>query len=128
MERQKITLEYPFKNTPVNVLWNSVSSPLELSEWFADKVLVNNDTIYTFKWNNHEQTANLLKKSQSRKIRFQWEEDENTPYFFEMQVIKMELSNDVSLLITDFSEEGEIHDAELLWNQQIDQLRRRLGA
>ena len=128
MEKQKFTLEYSFKNTPINVLWNSVSSPFELSEWFAEEVSVSNDTIYTFKWNNHVQVANLIRKSQSRKIRFQWEEDENTPYFFELQVVKMELSNDVSLLITDFAEEGEEHDAELLWNQQIDQLRRRLGA
>ncbi len=127
MSRQKFSIEYSFRNTPLNLLWNSISSPSELSEWFADNVS-EQDGVYTFSWNNHVQSAILLKKNLSKRIRLQWEEDEGTSYYFEMQITQMELSSDVSLIVTDFADVDEKDDSVLLWNQQVDQLRRRVGA
>jgi hypothetical protein len=36
-------------------------------------------------------------------VRFRWEEDEGTKYFFEMTITIDEITNDLSLNITDFA-------------------------
>ena len=39
----------------------------------------------------------------------------------------MELTGDLTIIVTDFAEPNEIEDAKLLWNQQIDVLKRKSG-
>ena len=58
MKKKKINIEYPLSNASLSVLWNSVGTPLGLSEWFADGVTVDGDE-YTFCWEQYEQTAIL---------------------------------------------------------------------
>ena len=57
----KYTLEFPIKSS-VSVLFNAVSTPDGLSEWFADNVNWSGN-IYTFIWNDSEEEAELLKKN-----------------------------------------------------------------
>lgn len=126
MSKSLYTIEYLLNNVSPAVLWNSIGNPLGLSEWFADGVTVNGNE-YTFSWEKYEQTAFLQQTKQNQFIRFQWEEDEGTDYYFELQIIIVPLTADVILMITDFAEESEKDDAILLWNKQIDELKRKTG-
>ena len=126
MSKSLYTIEYLLNNVSPAVLWNSIGNPLGLSEWFADGVTVNGNE-YTFSWEKNEQTAFLQQTKQNQFIRFQWEEDEGTDYYFELQIIIVPLTADVILMITDFAEESEKDDAILLWNKQIDELKRKTG-
>ena len=45
----------------------------------------------------------------------------------EFKITKEELTNSVSLVITDFAEEDELVDNKNLWDQQVNQLQRALG-
>ena len=126
MSKSLYTIEYLLNNVSPAVLWKSIGNPLGLSEWFADGVTVNGNE-YTFSWEKYEQTAFLQQTKQNQFIRFQWEEDEGTDYYFELQIIIVPLTADVILMITDFAEESEKDDAILLWNKQIDELKRKTG-
>ncbi len=126
MSKSLYTIEYLLNNVSPAVLWNSIGNPLGLSEWFADGVTVNGNE-YTFRKEKYEQTAFLQQTKQNQFIRFQWEEDEGTDYYFELQIIIVPLTADVILMITDFAEESEKDDAILLWNKQIDELKRKTG-
>ena len=47
MKKKRFNIEYPLNNASLPVLWNSVGTPLGLSEWFADGVTVDGNE-YTF--------------------------------------------------------------------------------
>lgn len=126
MKKTKFEIEYPLNTRSSNVLWKTISTTSGLSEWFADDVN-NKDDSYTFTWETYDQKARLIKLKQNVLIRFRWEEDENTDYFFEIKIIHPELGGDLSLLITDHSEEDEIDDAVMLWDTHVEVLKRKLG-
>ncbi len=127
MKKQKFMVEYSFKNTPVNVLWNAISTSFGLSEWFADDVTSNGDA-FTFWWSDQPSLAYMIKKKVGDKVRFQWEDDADTDCYFELQIMRTELSSDVSLVVTDFASADEKDDSVLLWNQEVERLQRRVGA
>ena len=126
MKKVKFNIEYQLKTASLNVLWNSIGTPLGLLEWFSDGVTVNENE-YIFSWDKHEQTALLIQSKPNVSISFQWEEDKNTDYYFELQIAVEEVTGDLTLIITDFAEPAEKEDLVMLWNQQIDVLRRKTG-
>jgi hypothetical protein len=126
MKRVKFSLEYPLKSASLNVLWNSISTPLGLAEWFAEGVTVKSNE-YTFTWDEHDQTAFLIQSKQNSFIRFQWEEDVDSDFYFELKIVALEVTGDLALIVTDFAEPKEKEDLKLLWNKQIEVLRRKTG-
>lgn len=126
MGREKINIEYVFDKGGQNSLWNYISTPAGLSEWFADNVDTN-DKIYTFIWGKHPDEAELIAINPNNYIRFRWLDDEDTDYFFEFRLHKIELTGGIMLEITDFVEEDEKEDAITLWETQIKTLKRILG-
>jgi len=113
----------------VNVLYNMISTPSGLSEWFADNVNIKKD-VYTFIWDGSEESAKLLSKKKGELVKFQWVEDieNDIKSFFQMRIKIDELTNDVALIITDFAEEDEIEEAQLLWENQISELKMVIGS
>ncbi len=126
MKKKKITIEYPLKKASVNVLWNSISTPLGLSEWFADGVTVN-DTEYTFDWDQNYQSAFYLDSKQPEYVRFRWEEDEGTDYFFEMKIERLQVTGELALVVTDFATPDDKGDLILLWDKAVEVLKRKTG-
>lgn len=126
MKRTKFKIEYQLKTSSINILWNSIGTPLGLAEWFADGVTVNNEE-YVFSWDKNEQTAFLIDNKVNTSIRFQWEEDKGTDYYFELKIVSLEVTGDLALIIIDFAEPGDREDSIMLWNKQIETLRRKTG-
>ena len=56
--KKKFELEYAINSSP-NVLFNRLSTPGGLSEWFADDVNLHGD-IFTFIWEETEQQAEVM--------------------------------------------------------------------
>ena len=125
MDKVRIDLEYIIKTSPT-ILFNCLSTPSGLSEWFADDVNIKNDR-YTFFWDGSEETAILKNVRKSESVKFQWEDDEGEDYFFEMTIKIDDLTKDVALLITDFAEEGEEDEAKLLWDNNVVKLKQAIG-
>jgi uncharacterized protein YndB with AHSA1/START domain len=125
-EKQKYTVEYEIRSS-AKILFNFISEPNGLSQWFADDVRIK-DHIYSFEWNDGEQlNAKLVSIKENKLVRFKWLDDEEQTYF-EMEVVKDELTNDVALVITDFAVKEAIKDKTLIWDTQIDNLLGVLGA
>ena len=126
MKKTKFTIEYPLKSASLNVLWSSISTPLGLAEWFANGVKVN-DNEFSFTWEDNKQTAILIQSKPTVFVRFQLEEDVDSEYYFELKIAALELTGDLALVITDFAVSSEKDDLILLWNKQIEVLRRKTG-
>jgi uncharacterized protein YndB with AHSA1/START domain len=126
MKKTKFNIEYQLRSASINILWNSISKPLGLAEWFADGVTVN-DNEFTFSWDGNEQMAILLQKKTNSSVRFQWEEDIDTESYFELKIASMEVTGNLALVVTDFAEPNEKDDLIMLWNKQIETLRLKTG-
>ncbi len=128
MDKEKFELEYLLK-TSTKVLENMLSTPSGLSEWFADDVNIKDD-VYTFFWDGSEEQARHLTKKMSGKMKFKWleDEEEGKDCYFEMGYEVDPMTKSVILRITDFAEPDEIEEAKLLWEQQVNDLKRTLGA
>ena len=125
MDKVRIDLEYIIKTSPT-ILFNCLSTPSGLSEWFSDDVNIKNDR-YTFFWDGSEETAILKNVRKSKSVKFQWEDDEDEDYFFEMTIRIDDLTKDVALLVTDFAEEGEEDEIQLMWDNNVDNLKKAIG-
>jgi uncharacterized protein YndB with AHSA1/START domain len=125
-DKKKIELEI-LLNTSPKILYNMISTPSGLSEWFADNVNVR-DKNFTFIWDGSEETANLMAKGKDQFVRFQWEYDEDTDYYFELKIKVDSLTQEVALIITDFADPGDEDSTRGLWESQVEDLRRLLGA
>lgn len=126
--KTKFDREYPINASP-QLLFQYISTPSGLTEWFADNVNSRGE-VFTFIWGDSEEKAKLATKKNDEKIKFRWldEEDNETEYFFELRIILDELTKDVVLLVTDFADEDEVKDQEQLWDNQIADLKKVLGA
>lgn len=109
------------------MLYNRLSTASGLTEWFADDVRVKGKK-YTFIWDDLEQTAEMTLHKENRLVRYNWLGDEDEETYFEFKITRDELTGDVSLLITDFSEEGEEDEAKGLWDTQVADLKHVLGS
>ncbi|WP_027420947.1 START-like domain-containing protein [Crocinitomix catalasitica] len=127
---EKIKYELEFEvNSSTTVLYNMMSTPSGLSEWFADDVNIKDD-VYTFFWDGSTEEAKLISKKKGEAIKFQWLEDfeEGLNTYFELSIKVDDLTNDVAVIVTDFAEEDEMDEAKLLWTNQINDLKKTIGS
>lgn len=124
----KFELEYLLKAS-LKVLENSVSTPAGLSEWFADNVNIKED-IYTFFWDSSEEKARVKSKKPSAYIRFKWlkDEEENEDVYFEFNYSIDPLTKSLVFKVIDFADEEDLKESKHLWDTQIQELKRHLGA
>ncbi|MFY7990608.1 MAG: START-like domain-containing protein [Fluviicola sp.] len=127
-KKEKFELEYVLKTSP-KVLEKLISTPDGLSEWFADDVMVRED-LYTFHWDGSDEQARLLGKNYGDHIKWQWlyDEEDELDTFFEMRYTIDPMTKAVIFRITDFAEPEERDEIVRLWETQITNLRRVIGA
>jgi uncharacterized protein YndB with AHSA1/START domain len=123
-EKTKIQLEYVVNCSP-KVLYNRLSTPSGLAEWFADDVSIRGKE-FTFRWKGTEEIAELIMHKENKLVRFSWIDDPDT--YFEFRIIQDELTSDVSLVVTDFAEENESEEVIGLWNNHINDLKHTVGS
>ena len=124
--KKLFSLEFNFHCSP-QLLFQYLSTPSGLSEWFADDVNVDRDGVYTFSWEGSEQQATLVSKKKNNHVRFKWLGSDEEYFEFLIQVD--ELTNDISLIVTDFADdEDDKEDAVQLWDLQIDNLKKIIGS
>jgi len=122
----KFELEYVVR-TSTGILYELLTTPSGLSEWFADDVNIR-DGIFTFFWDGSEQKARLLGFKEDQYIRMQWIDKPEGSYF-EFRIQRDELTGDISLMITDFADEAsDMQTSKLLWDSQVNTLLNVLGS
>jgi|SRR5690606_23614576 len=126
--KTKFEIEFPVNASP-QLLFQYISNPSGLSEWFADNVNSRGE-IYTFIWDDSEEKAKLANKKSDEKVRFRWidEDGVESENYFELKIVRDEITKDVILVVTDFADDDEIEDQKLLWESQINDLKTILGS
>jgi uncharacterized protein YndB with AHSA1/START domain len=124
-DKIKFELEFVIQSSP-QLLYQYLSTPSGLSEWFADNVNSRGE-IFSFIWDGSEEQAKLIKRKSDEFVKFTWVESEDDSYF-ELKIIVDEITQDVSLFITDFAEEDELEEAKMLWENQVSSLKQVLGS
>ena len=126
--KQRYEIEFPINSSP-QLLYQYISTPSGLQEWFADNVNSRGE-FFTFAWNDSEENARLCSKKTGEKIKFKWldENNKDTDYFFELRILVVELTKDVSLMVIDYAEEEEVEESKLLWENQISDLKHVIGS
>jgi len=126
MEKVKYQMEFPIQSSP-SLLFQYISTPSGMGVWYADNVNSRGE-LFTFMWSGSEERARLLSSRMDERVKFRWLEDEDKPYFFEMRIQVDGVTNDVSLIVTDFAEEDEVEGSKLLWKSMVDNLKQTLGS
>ena len=124
-DKIKFELEIPIHASP-NFLFQYISTPDALGEWFADNVN-SRGKFFTFIWDDSEEVAERISQKSNDFIRFKWEEDEDKKSYFELRIQVDDLTKDVSLMITDFAEEDEVEESKMFWENQVAELKHVIG-
>ncbi len=126
--KTRYELEIPINSSP-SLLYQYISTPSGLSEWFADNVNSRGE-YFTFIWNDSEENARLSSKKTGEKVKFRWidEKNKDTEYYFELRILEDEITKDVSLMVVDFAEPDEIEESKQLWENQVSELKHVIGS
>lgn len=124
----RLELEFTINTSP-HILFNRLSTPSGLAEWFADDVNLSGKT-FTFVWDDIQQKAEILEKKENKSIKFRWlKENSNSKSFFSFKLSSLDLTRELSLQVIEQLDDNEdVEDAISLWNRQIGELKRVLGA
>lgn len=126
MQKIKYEMEFPIHVSP-SLLYQYISTPSGMSEWYADNVNSRGE-LFTFIWDGAEEQAKLIAKKNGERIKFRWLADEDSDCFFEFRIQEDEITKDVSLIVTDFSDEDEMEENKMLWESSISELKHILGS
>ena len=124
-KKSMYSLEFPIRCSPT-ILYDFLSTPVGLQEWFADKVDQRDNTFY-FTWNGSTDAAEILEHLDNEFIRYRWDHA-NKDEFFEFSIDQSLVTNETILRITDFADKAEQKDQERLWNSQVSELKHRIGS
>ncbi len=124
IKRVQFKLELKVRSSPA-ILYNFLTTPAGLTQWFAEAVDVNQDDV-TFTWHGSDDIAYIVDHEEDVYIRYRWDYQAEDEYF-EFRISKAEVSNDTILTITDFCDEGDEEEEQNLWENQIETLRRQIG-
>ena len=126
--KKSFSIEYDF-HASKQMLFQYLSTPSGLGEWFADNVNSRGEN-FIFMWDDTEEKAMMIQKKNNERVRFQWDNDkeDGNDYFFEFKIQVDDITNDVSLIVTDFSDEDELEESKMLWDNLISSLKQILGS
>jgi uncharacterized protein YndB with AHSA1/START domain len=125
--KSQYELEFIFPVTP-KLLFNHISTEEGLSKWFADKVYIKNKAI-SFFWSNNQSDAIILAYKECKFVKFSWQDDldEKNGCFVEFSIFPTNNNSGTLLKIVDFTDPDEKEENIMLWNSNIEKLKRSMG-
>ena len=126
MNKSKFIGEYSI-NASRKMLFPYISTASGLSQWFADDVNITEDKVYTMFWDGEVNRAKIASIKANRFIKFEFEgEDDDDLNFIEIRLEMNELTQEVYIKITDYSDidNQEVSD---LWEGLIHDLKEIVG-
>jgi uncharacterized protein YndB with AHSA1/START domain len=124
-KKVKYSLEFSIRCSPI-ILFEFLSTPSGLGEWFADKVNQKENNFF-FHWKESVEKAEMIAAEENEYVVYKWDWMDEEEYF-EFRIEKSPVTNETILTITDFADKKEIADQERLWEAQIHDLKHRVGS
>ena len=131
MENKRIDLEYPLSAKSRNIVWGLIGNAAGLEKWLADHVVENGQAL-SFTWGEpwteqDTKTAHIQEIAKNHDIRLHWDYHEDDTTFWEMRIEKSELTDLLTLHITDYAESDDIDYLHDLWDKNLERLHRVSG-
>ena len=127
MPKEKFVGEYPI-NASKKMLYPYFSTASGLAQWFADDVNINEDKVFTFLWDGDENKAKMTASRTNSHVRFEFldDDDEEDPTYVEFKLDMNELTQEVFIRVTDYSDidQEEVKD---LYESLIHELKEIVG-
>jgi hypothetical protein len=125
-EKTKIELEYLIRSSNKS-LYNLISTPDGLSEWYADDVVIRNGEYYIV-IDDEESKAVMKQGRTGDQVRYEWQDGTRMDTYLEFIIKTDPLTRENALLVTDFCEVEEEEESKKIWDFLIGKLKQRLGA
>ena len=127
MTKTKYIGEFGFRASK-KMLFPYISTASGLSQWFADDVNINNeDKVYTIIWDGEENKARMVSNRSNHHIKFEFIDDEDDdPNWLEIRLDVNELTQELFLRVTDYSDMDQ-EEANELWESLIHDLKEIVG-
>lgn len=126
MGKFKFTSEFEFQASP-KILFEFISTPVGLSQWFCDKANEGSDHHWTLVWDETNHPALLTHHKPQKLVRFQFDsldaEDQADPSYLQFEIEKSELTRAAFLRVTDYSAMNNRQELEELWDNLIAHLK-----
>lgn len=132
MDRPQYTAEFEFKASR-KMLYPYINTASGLSQWFADDVLVDEDKVYTFFWDEEQAQARLAAQRLNKFVKFEFLdtiEDSNSSSenpVVEIRLEENDLTGTVFLNVNDSVTADNEEEFRVLWNQMAHSLREIVG-
>lgn len=124
MSRVKFQIEFILRASPT-IVYQFLTEPACLVRWFCDDADIEAD-YYVFGWNGSSQYAEVIEDIEEEvfKIHFLDSDDDE---FLKFRIYRSEVTDQTILEITDFCDKGEEKDYALLWESQINNMKKGMG-
>ena len=126
MGKFKFTDEFEFQASP-KILFEFISTPIGLSQWFCDKAKSNIQNVWNLEWDDVNHLAQQTHNKPLKLVRYQFEspadEDKADPPFLQFEIEKSELTRVAFLKVTDYSSMSNLQDLQELWHGLIGNLK-----
>lgn len=127
MAKELFVGEYPI-NASKKMLYPYISTASGLAQWFADDVNINEDKEYSFLWDGEENKAKLVASRLNSFVKFEFpdEEDPEEPAHIEIKLEMNELTQEVFIRVTDYSE-IDAEECQELYESLVHDLKEIVG-
>ncbi|SHJ66100.1 hypothetical protein SAMN04488028_101820 [Reichenbachiella agariperforans] len=109
------------------MLYPYMSSASGLAQWFADDVNIDEDKVFTFIWDGEESKARMISHRTNSQVCFEFISDDEEPNYVEFKIDMNELTQEVFIRVTDFSEMDDEQELQDLWESLIFNLKELVG-
>lgn len=125
MSKEKFVGEYPI-NASKKMLFPYFSSASGLAQWFADDVNIDEDKVYTFLWDGDENRARMVSSRTNSHVRFEFIGDDDDPAYVEFKLDMNELTQEVFIRVTDYSD-MDPQETDELYESLVHELKEIVG-
>ena len=131
MTKYKFTKEFDFRAS-AKMLYPYLTTVQGLSEWFVDKVWIDEQHIYHFEWQGEPLKALMKMHKINSFVKYEFfpkKEDEATcnPNYVELKLEPDELTGLTYLKVTDFSEMDDEVQLNEMWHNFMTTLKEKVG-
>ena len=127
MTKEKFVGEYGI-NASKKMLFPYINTASGLSQWFADDVNIDEDKVFTFVWDGEENRARMVSSRANHHVKFEFIDDveDEDPNYVELRLDMNELTQEVFIRVTDYSD-MDADEAHELWESLIHDLKEIVG-
>ncbi|UXP32154.1 START-like domain-containing protein [Reichenbachiella agarivorans] len=126
MSKFKYVGEYEVRASK-KMLYPYLSTASGLAQWFADNVNIDEDKNFTFYWDGEESRAQMTSHRTNSQVRFDFISDDEDPSYLEFKLDMNELTQEVFIRVTDYSDMDDEQELKDLWESLIHSLRELVG-